>query len=351
MSLLIASNLIDGVYVCADTRLSKIIFESGKEKFKVIHDNELKIVPSKNNLIFGCVGSPALGSYLYTKIQKILSEGIFIRELREILENKKNEIGEWIHEYLVQPPVSEYTHAKCVLLIAGFDPRKKRKVTPKRLFDLSKLYEENKKREIEEIFGGRPLEKFTPEELDRLGFEMGRRQTGIKDVLMQGIRSLESGPKSEIEIPVCDQHIFALKVNASGFSFDDFEWGDTAVFGSEFSSDTLPKTFFGDLDLNMKADDEMKCLTPFLGTIRDRFGDTIGGSITNLVIKNASIFSINGEVQRMKYPDIKTKEVLYHTKIIDGKPHHFYNGLWLPLRPFTLESKEVDPILQASMVI
>ena len=349
MSLIIAANLVDRIYMCADTRLSRAIEKDGTTTFERVHDNQLKIVPSDNFLSVGCVGSPALGAFLLKKIQQeVIKPGVHIRELRSELEARKNDLLAWTGDYLAAPPSVDYKYARCVLVFAGLDPAKRRKVNGKKLIELTKEYQESSQSEFENLFGGKPIEQFTQAEINRFAFEMQKRRQGLKHIVVEGMNALAGKPAEEIELKTPDQFIFALKINAQNYSngqhdkivqFDDFEWGTFAVYGAEFDPSMLPPTFFGNLDLNMNAGNPEQDLMWLVEEIHEKFSvETIGGSITNMVLHDGKIYSIAHHLRVMNSPTSPAR-TLYHTEHINGAIHHHHMGIVSKLIPFTESQK------------
>ncbi len=349
MSLLIATNLIDRIYMCADTRLSRVKESNGSYFYEREHDNQLKIDHIvRTNISVGCVGSPAMGGFLVSKIRDIKPTITHVSDLYDYLIHKESDVLRWIHEYMCMEPATEYKYAKCVLLFAGQDPRNKRRVKGKKLIELAKQYQKASQDRIDNLFNGRPIEQFTQTEVRRLAYESQQYQMGLKPVLFEAITKNKT-TSGFLELNTPDQNLFAIEINAENalsqtepiVKFSTYEWGETAVYGAGYDSTILEPTFFGYLDMDMQSGEDKRDIIPFLQIIKDKFEDTIGGSITNLVIGGGKIYTLTGYMARLGPDSLRgSAEMLYHLEGDgNGGLYHTLDGVKSKLVPFTETKK------------
>lgn len=343
MSLIVAANLVDRIYMCADTRLSRIKNKDGIRSYEVVHENQLKILPIlHSHMAVGCVGSPALGAFLLKRLLEGREAPIHIRQFREEIAFLRLQIKAWTDEYMCQPPASSYDDANCVLLFAGQDLRLKRKINGSKLYDLAAQFQASTQKEFEDKFNNKPLQEFTQEDLSRLRYEMLRKpQMGVKHVVLEALNQIK-GPTTDIELNLPDQFIFTLEVRASNayskpenfVVLRDFEWGETAVYGAGHDASILPATFFGTLDLSTNSGKLESDIVPFMHCIRDKFAETIGGSITNIVLMSGDVLTLTHRLTRRPHPTSRA-ELIVHTEFLEGKLHHYRSSKPTRLIPFS----------------
>lgn len=349
MSLLVAANLVDRIYMCADTRLSRVKELDGKYFYEKIHDNQLKLDHiNHTNISIGCVGSPAMGGFLVKKIKDAKPTITYTEDLYDYLTQNENKVLQWVDEFICIEPATEYKYAKCVLLFAGQTSRRKRKINGKKLIELASQYQKASQDRIDNLFNGKPIEQLTQNEVARLGYEMKQHQMGLKHVIFEAITKNDT-PTEFLELNTPDQTLFAMEINAENaysqtkpiVKFVTYEWGKTAVYGAGYDSAILEPTFFGYLDMHMQSGEDKRDIIPFLQTIKDKFEDTIGGSITNLVIGGGKIYTMTGYMARLS-PDRLDgpAEMLYHLEgDSDGNLYHTIDGVKTKLTPFTDTTK------------
>lgn len=335
--------------MCADTRLSRVKEISGNYSYEKIHDDQLKLDHiGHTNISIGCVGSPAMGGFLVSKIKEIKPTITYVEDLYVYLTQNESQILQWIDEYICLEPATEYRYAKCVLLFAGQTPRRKRKVNGKKLIELASQYQKASQERIDNLFGGKPIEQLTQAEVARLGHEMQQHQMGLKHVIFEAITK-NNAPTEFLELNTPDQTLFALEINAENaysqtepiIKFVTYEWGETAVYGAGYDSAILDPTFFGYLDLHMQSGEDKRDVIPFLQTIKDKFEGTIGGSITNLVIGGGQIYTMTGYMARLGPNSLQgPAEMLYHLEGDgNGGLCHTIDGVKSKLIPFTNTTK------------
>lgn len=350
MSLLVAANLVDRIYMCADTRLSRVKELNGTYFYEKEHDNQLKLDHiNHTNISIGCVGSPAMGSFLVSKIKDIKPTITYVDDLYNYLMKNKDHLLQWIDEYLCMEPATEYKYAKCVLLFAGQTPHRKRKINGKKLIELADQYQKASQERFEKLFDNKPIEQLTQAEISRLSYEIKQNQMGLKHVIHAAITKNDVSTEF-LELDTPDQTLFALEINAENFlseteeivKFIRYEWGDIAVYGAGYDSAILEPTFFGYLDMRMQSGEDKRDIIPFLQTIKDKFEDTIGGSITNLVIRGGQIYNITGFMARLGPDSLEgPAEILYHLEgDRNGDLYHTIDGFKSKLIPFTDATKE-----------
>lgn len=329
MSLIVAANLVDRIYMCADTRLSRYQEIDGQKNTIVEHDNLQKIIVSKNpQCAIGCVGSPGLASFIIEKIQINFAEVQYANRLKKILSNNQDLLLSWIDEYLTKNCI-EYSDARCVLVIGGQNPNCKRLIDGSRIVDLAREYQEAEKERIEKIFEGKELEEFTEKDFHRLFHE--KNTMTIKDILFQGMFN-KNNRDGKVELNLPGQTLFAIEVRPENWSNDEdiitiknYKWGETAVYGGGLGKEILVPSFFGQLDLRKGSGKFSEDMVPFASAIKDNFGDTIGGGMTNFILMNGEIMTITQHMRRIN-PDNMEVEFIYHTEIVDGVLFHYING-------------------------
>lgn len=345
MSLLIATNLIDRIYICADTRLTR----SKNAEVVLLHDNQLKIehIPG-TRIAVGCVGSPTLGAFLLKKIKLEFQALMYAHELLDFLANQKDLIKTWIDEFLCAPPQTSYKDARCVLLFAGQDTRRKRVVRGKRVIELVKEYQSASSERINRMFGNKPVEDFSSDEMGRFIYEANKDKLMLKKPIIDAIRvGKQSDGMIELELP--EQALFALEIDVLGglkherdpITLREFEFGQTAVYGAGLSTEILAPDFFGVLDLNKNSGEFFRDIIPFVSTIKDRYADTIGGSICNIIIHDGSVSTLAQCLRKMPYPG-GPEEVIYDIRAKDGRLHHVIDGELKQLLPFSEITKDSD---------
>lgn len=350
MSLLVATNLVDRIYMCADTRLSRVKELNGVHSYEKIHDNQLKLSHiEQTNISLGCVGSPAMGAFLVAKIERLEPKITYVCDLYTYLSENESLILQWIDEFLCLEPVTEYKYGKCVLVFAGQDPRRKRKVLKKQLHELVISYQKASQDKLDNLFEGKPLDQLSKNELSRLTHEIQQHQMGLKHVVFEAITGNQV-PSKFIELKNApDQHLFAMEVNAENaykegqpiVKLVNYEWGETAVYGAGYNSAILEPTSFGYMDLHMQSGEDKRDMIPMFQTVRDKFEDTIGGSITNQVIFNGQIYVMTGYMARISPDDLKNADMLYYLEgDTEGNLYHTVDGVKRKLIPFTDATKE-----------
>jgi hypothetical protein len=218
----------------------------------------------------------------------------------------------------------------------GIDKTSKKKLNGEKFFAAVKKYQTSQQNILNTTFGGKPIEKFTPDELRRLTYEMQKPQMGLKGVIAKAIT--ENKKPGDLELPMFNQHMFVLDIRSSvpgkEIEFKDVGYGEIVVRGAGYDESHISETFFGDIDLTIDSGNIDKDLVPFIYEIYERYGGSIGGAITNIAIVGNEILSLFNSMFRMKNPS-GPKEILYQTQIHQGEPHRFENDMWHRLQPFT----------------
>ncbi len=332
MSLLVAANLVDRIYMCADTRLSKYQELNGLVSTIVVHDNLQKmIVLAQPLVVISCVGSPKLASFIIKKIQTEFSNTHYANQLKKIISNNQDIVLSWIDEFITKNSVP-YREAKCVLVIAGQNPLHKRTVDGKRLITLAKDYQHNAQKKIDTLFQGKKPEELTQDELARLFHESENNTLSLKEVVIQAIMQKKNGEEVLLELNVPSQTLFAVEIRADNanteneiITIKNFLWGETAVYGAGLDQKILPPDFFGYLDLRKGSGNFQTDVIPLASAIKDNFGGTIGGGMTNFILMNSDIMTSTNHLLRVN-PDTMAAESIFHTEMIDGGLYHYLDN-------------------------
>ncbi len=349
MSLLVVANLIDRIYMCSDTRLSRVKELNGVPSYEKIHDNQLKLGHiDHTNISLGCVGSPAMGAFIVSKLKQLEPKITYVSDLYTYLTKNESLVLQWVDEFLCLEPATEYKYGKCVLVFAGQDPRRNRKVLKKQLHALASSYQKASQDRLDNLFGGKPIGQLNQNELSRLTYEMQQHQMGLKHVVFEALTSQQI-PSKFIELNIPDQNLFAMEINAENWDKEgqsivklvSYQWGETAVYGAKYDSAILEPTSFGYMDLHMQSGEDRRDMIPLFQTVRDKFEDTIGGSITNQVIFNGQIYTMTGYMARINPDNFQNADTLYNLDgDEEGNLYHTVNGEKLKLIPFTEATKE-----------
>lgn len=317
--------------MCADTRLSRYQTTNGMEKTIAVHDNLQKlIVVNKPFIAIGCVGSPELASYIIKKIQTEFSSALFANQLKKIISNNKDDVIRWVGEFITANSVP-YKYAKCVLVIGGQNPSHKRVVSAKRIIELARVDQQTSKDKIDKLFDGKKIENFSREDFSKFFRESTASKMNMKDILFQGMFN-KKNETGTVELDIPGQTLFALEIRADNFNtkeeiltIKNYQWGETAVYGGGLGKQILTPDFFGHLDLREGSGNFKTDIIPFAATIRDNFGDTIGGGMTNIILINGEILTMVDKLIRIN-PETMESELIYHTETVAGELRHHING-------------------------
>ena len=326
MSLLVAANLVDRIYICADTRLSRYQERDGQFSTVVEHDNLQKIIISNRfNSAVGCVGSPKLANYILEKIEENFSDIQYCNELKRRLNKEKPLILRWVDEYISKNSVP-YRYANCALVFAGQNTSAKRLVEGKKIIELGKNYQDARQEETNKIFKGKKIEDFNGKDFVKLhNHQNSQGNMTIKQVLFEGMSS-KNNKGGMVELATPNQSLFALEINAEKEKdivlVRNFAWGNTAVYGAGLGQEILSPIFFGHLDLREGSGEIAKDIMPFAATIKENFGKTIGGGMTNIALVGGQILTVSNTVYSFN-PETKKSERLYRTGMENGKLYHY----------------------------
>lgn len=336
MSLLIGANLSDRIYMCADTCLSRI---DEKGNISLVHNNQLKIIHlGDGTKAVGCVGSPQMGTFILKGLDK---KGLLSLGIKEFQEKLVGEIGPVINDYLVSPRLNgerpRIDTANVAFVFMGLDTNDRKKISRAKLFDAVSAHQEAQKEYLDKLFEGKKVTEFSDEEMGRFRFEVQQQKMGLKRIVFE---SLKGGHNQGVmELPMFNQHMFLLEIRCSKpddekIRFRNVEYGEIVVRGSRYEEGDIPKRFFGDLEFRSQSGNPDHDLIPFISEIKDRYSETIGGSITNMAIIGNEVVSFTGWKARSDPNDYTKFEMLYHTKHEDGEQYHMVEEKWKRLIPF-----------------
>jgi hypothetical protein len=99
---------------------------------------------------------------------------------------------------------------------------------------------------------------------------------------------------------------------------DVYEWGEWAVTGAGYQSDSIEEDLMLRQEFGPGSGDFGNDSTKMAIAISQRFSDVIGGNITHFAINNDGIHTIAYQLSRQKIGSNEA-EVVYRTALRDGK--------------------------------
>jgi len=330
--------------MAADTRAVK------RNGVTIVHtdDDQQKIDVISTHTIVGCAGNAHLASHV---ISELKSHEISQQGIRDFRKNITAIVGPMVGDYLARFHVP-YEQCRAVLVFAGLDKSKKKKISFKKLWQKMGEFQEAQKRKIEGRFDGKKLNNFTQEDLRDFMALAKESQTGMRNTIFRGLK-VGQKVSDPLEVDAPDSLVFSVRIDCAAknkFTYTDFEWGDTAIYGSVPSSDQnkLIETLFGEVEFGMTRSNlvERDALR-FIARIGESFSATIGGCITMYMISEGSIITLPAEVE---ITDRTTGErkVVFSTKLISGQLHRkLQDGRLIKLKALTDVAKKTGYYLSA----
>ena len=306
MSLIFGINLSNRIYLAADTRLSYFSSNNNSDKPSSISDDILKIEVLSNDTIIAVAGSTHLAKYL---IQNLRKEEFINKGINVIKENIVKWVADQVNIYL-----NTNSYASVCLLFGGIDRSKNKVINGKRMVDLVRSFQEERKVSI-----------------------------GMNDTLFKGISAKPHHPNPYPELPTPDSNVFAVlsDVKKGILRLEETEWGDYLAYGPKgFRKELLPTTTFGRLEFEersgIKGSDQTIITALIHQATKTHKFETVGGSIIPMLVDSQGVGVITGKVYRL---DPRTGEelIISNTKLENGRIYYFsqHTNSYLPLIPLT----------------
>lgn len=329
MTLVLAINLSDRLYLAADTQVTQRKTDGTSIRG---HDMQLKCEVLSAHLMVGCAGNAKMAAFL---VREVLKTGVCNLGIRDFEIELKKILPRIVGEFLLQG--ASYNESYAILTFAGMDFGKHKIIDVKKYITLAKRFQDVKKQRIDSTFQKKPLQAFTQDELSIFWIMARNSQMGMKDIILRGLKKY-GVKEGKIEIPITDGHVFQVRIDCAAkdekILFEDYAWGDWAVSGAVVPKE-IPEELMLNLDFSMAGGSFEKDNYNLSIAITSNFSKYIGGCVTSFLINPEGIFTITQSFMRRRV-DSQQTEILYEVALINGRIHKKTSqGIFLPLLTLT----------------
>ncbi|OHA83714.1 MAG: hypothetical protein A2408_00405 [Candidatus Yonathbacteria bacterium RIFOXYC1_FULL_52_10] len=336
MTLVLAANLSDRIYVSCDSRLSRRQKDNSSE---VITDDLLKVFPLNNEstILVGCVGNLQLIQFLISELNK--SEFKDIRSLRKGIEDRVRLL---LDKYMTKRKEVTYDQIVGSLIFAGSSSSQKRILEAEKLKEHVKYCQNLDQAYLKSTYTTK-IEKMPPQEIMALANDLNQRQAGLKHIILEGLMQTaakHNGKVETFEINLPDQHLFVVDINGTKqvpnevVLVHDVDWGHYIARGGGHNEAMLPRDFFCNLDFKQGAGDIWRDVMPFVEYTYSNYSDVIEGTIVTAAIFKGNILVPVGSLFRIKQNSLRetVRETVADTRINEKQElEHRKNGEWRKL--------------------
>ncbi len=330
MTLVLAANLSDRLYLAADTRVTRPF----NGAIEVVNDDQLKVAALALDLLVGCSGNAGMAAYV---VERLKRESIASQGVRLFRAGVDSAIRPIVGDFLTETKIN-LSSANLAMIFVGQDKNGKKKLSVSRLTDILKSSQKVYQKRIDSIGGGKNIRDFSKEEHVELFRLANESKANAKESIFQGLVSRRAG--DSFEVSELDSHLFKVEICCSKtdeekFIYTDYDWGGCAVIGSGYKDFDIPEELFFNIELSALSGHFEQDGIQLVTRITEKFSPTIGGCVTTFMVKGGQYHTIAGQILRVSAATGRPTPVFETT--VDGMGQIYRkdlaSGVLIPLTP------------------